>query len=73
MVILEDPREGIAGKLAALVAVEDFRRTVACQSLLERLAAEFAVEGVCKTPRKDRREYQSITATRYMKPLAIGI
>src|SRR6266852_6212728 len=57
---LEPAGEGDAGELRALIGVEYLRRAVPRQSFVERRA-------------RTARVAQSIIATRYKKPSAIGI
>tara|TARA_B100001971_G_C18113894_1_gene495741 strand:- start:303 stop:623 length:321 start_codon:yes stop_codon:yes gene_type:complete len=73
-VIFECLGEIVAGKLCPLVRVEDFRRTIAAQSVIKRMDTKIRLKRVLKT-RQDRirRLYQSMTTTRYINPRAIGI
>ena len=73
-VVFECLGEIVAGKLCPLVRVEDFRRTIAAQSVIKRMDTEIRLTRVLET-RQDRilRLYQSMTTTRYINPRAIGI
>jgi hypothetical protein len=53
VVVFENLREGNAGKLGALVSVEDLRLSVSLQRLLERLDAKLRVQGVGDPPGED--------------------
>ena len=63
--------ELLGGELCALVGVEDLRRPVASQRLLERLDSELAVEIVRTRQESTRRDNQSIIAAWYRNRLAM--
>ena len=52
VVLLEEPRELLAGELAALVGVEELRRAIAGQGLLDRLETEVGRQRVGQPPRQ---------------------
>lgn len=58
-----------AGKLTALVGVENLRRTKPGQGVLQCLDAEIGFHGVGQLPGQHLAGGQSITATKYRKPL----
>ena len=51
-VVLQQPREFLAGELAPLIGVEDVRRAIAGQGLLHRLQAEVGRQRVGQPPRQ---------------------
>src|SRR5882762_6718756 len=70
---LEPAGEGGAGELRALIGVEYFWRAVPRQRFVERRDAKARIHRVRQAPRQNRPAAQSIIATRYRKPSAIGI
>jgi len=53
LVVLEDVDKVVAGKLSALVGVEDFRPSVAAQGLLEGINAKVGLQGIGNAPGED--------------------
>ena len=50
LVVLENLSENIAGELSVLVGVEDFRRIITIQSLLECFDTEGRLQGIGDAP-----------------------
>src|SRR3984893_11150282 len=70
--MLEHAGELGASELAALIGVEDLGLAVPCQGVLQGLDAEIGAERVRQPPGRTARLCQSMIATRYRNPLAIG-
>ena len=75
--VFQEPRELLAGELAALVRVEDVRSAVAGQGLLDRLDAEVGRQRVGQPPRQhpatrpvqDREEIHKATRHRKVRDI----
>ena len=52
-VVFECLGEIVAGKLCPLVRVEDFRRTIAAQSVIKRMDTEIRLKGIGNAPGQD--------------------
>ena len=68
-VVFENLGEPVAGKLGALIRVEDFGLAVEFQCLLEGLIAEIRARVLETRQERILRLCQSMTATRYINPL----
>ena len=53
VVVFECLGEIVAGKLCPLVRIEDFRRTIAVQSVIERMDTEIRLKSIGNTPGQD--------------------
>jgi hypothetical protein len=62
--VLENAGEVEAGKLAALVGVEDRRRAIAAQRVIQRIDAELHIHGVRQPPRQNLAAHDAGLATK---------
>ena len=73
LVILEHLGEGRAGELSPLVGIEDFRRTIMVEGFVERFDTKEGSNVLEMRQDNILRLYQSMMATRYIKPRTMGI